>query len=83
MQAINGKRQTRRTTVWTALLAGVLLYPHVLFSASHDDIEIKPFGLLDTDASFSVRYLLDENDRSSSTLRLLSKIERLGSRNSS
>ena len=67
MQAINGKRQTRRTTVWTALLAGVLLYPHVLFSASHDDIEIKPFGLLDTDASFSVRYLLDENDRSSST----------------
>ncbi len=62
---MNGKRQTRWVTVWTTLLASVLLYPGILLGESHDDVEVKPFGLLDTDASFSVRYLLDENDRSS------------------
>jgi len=41
------------------------LCPVALFAASHLDAEVKPFGLLDTDASFTVRYLLDDNDRSS------------------
>jgi hypothetical protein len=31
---------------------------------SHDIVEVRPFGVLDTDASVSIRYLLDENDRS-------------------
>lgn len=65
MNAMDGQRRTGGPTLRAVMLAGMLSYPYLLFGASHDDVEVKPFGLLDTDASFSIRYLLDENDRSS------------------
>lgn len=45
------------------LLACAALTPAALFAESHNGVEVKPFGTLETDAKFSVRYLLDENDR--------------------
>jgi len=65
MYTTNGQWRTRRLALRVSVLASLLVCPVMLLGASHDDVEVKPFGLLDTDASFSVRYLLDENDRSS------------------
>jgi hypothetical protein len=42
-----------------------VFFPKVILGASYGNIELKPFGLLDTNASLSIRYLLDENSRQS------------------
>lgn len=58
-----GQRRTIRPGIRVSGLICILLAPLSLLAASHNDVEVKPFGHLGTDASFSVRYLLDENDR--------------------
>lgn len=65
MYTTNGQRRTRRLALRVSVLASLLACPVMLLGASRDDVEVKAFGLLDTDASFSIRYLLDENERSS------------------
>jgi hypothetical protein len=65
MNEIYEQRRKERSVLPTLVLVGMLVHTNMLFGASHENFEIKPFGMLDTDASFSIRYLLDENDRSS------------------
>lgn len=65
MQKTGGQRQDLVLALPSLVLLCVLFWPGTSIAESHDVVEVKPFGLLDTDASVSIRYLLDENDRSS------------------
>jgi hypothetical protein len=57
--------------IWSALqfmaLLSISISSDALCAETHQGIEVKPFGLLNTDASLSIRYFLDENDRSSAS----------------
>jgi hypothetical protein len=61
----------QRRMIWSALqftaLLSILIHSDALYAETHQGIEVKPFGLLDTDADLSIRYFLDENDRSSAS----------------
>ena len=52
---------------WLIILSVVLACPLVdiapALAESHNGIEVKPFGTLETDAEFSIRYLLDDRER--------------------
>jgi len=43
------------------------LLPAAVYGGPNDVVDIAPFGLLDVDANFTIRYLLDDQDRGSST----------------
>lgn len=58
---------TRRLLFQAVALVSVALVPGSLLGASGNGVEVKPFGLLDVDASFAARYLLDEQDRGSTS----------------
>ena len=57
--------------IWSALqfmaLLSISISSDALCAETHQGIEVKPFGLLNTDADLSIRYFLDENDRSSAS----------------
>jgi hypothetical protein len=64
MCVTDGQRRTDRPALRLLALLIVILCPNALPAAPYDNVEVKPFGLLGTDASLSIRYSLDENDRS-------------------
>ena len=63
MWFIDEQRQTRWLPLPSVLLVCASLAPGPVLSESHNGVEVKPFGTLDTDARFSVRYLLDDRER--------------------
>lgn len=58
------RQWTRRLLFQALVFASLSLGPVTLFGASGNGIEVKPFGLLRVDSSFTARYLFDEQDRS-------------------
>jgi hypothetical protein len=65
MHATDAHWRTHLPTI--RLIAALIIFLHSasLLGASYGGAEIKPFGLLDADASLSIRYLLNENSRKS------------------
>jgi hypothetical protein len=65
MRATNGQRQCTVPVPLCFTLLGLFCCSGTSLAESHENVEVKPFGVIDTGATFSIRYLLDENDRSS------------------
>ncbi len=63
MWFIDEQRQSKRRSQLSVLLIFSVLAPAPAPCESHYGVEVKPFGTLDTDARFSVRYLLDDRER--------------------
>ena len=58
------QRQLLGPTLLLVVLTCVLC-PRASSGASYGDVEVRPFGFLDTSGSLSIRYLVDENSRES------------------
>jgi hypothetical protein len=67
MLVTEGQRRSIGAALHVFVLFNLVLWPDASLAASYGNVEVKPFGLLGTDASVSIRYLLDENDRQSET----------------
>lgn len=65
MQGLGATRQTRWLQEGSLLSALAALIVTPALAAPGNDYEVKPFGLISTDAQLSVRYLLDDNERGS------------------
>ena len=65
MQGLGAIRQTRRLHKGSLLSALAALIAAPAAAAPGNDYEVKPFGLISTDAQLSIRYLLDDNERGS------------------
>ena len=76
MLVTEGQRRSIGAALHVFVLFNLVLWPDASLAASYGNVEVKPFGLLGTDASVSIRYLLDENDR-----QPVSKTVRRGKKN--